>query len=291
MWRHGLTQALSLTFGIFGAALLAVAVLSLAIADTHAPFTGALVSRLHDALQFNFGVSRASGLPISVELANRLPVTLELIGLGAVVAFVLGLPLGLLLGSSRTLRATAPLLHLPAAVPLFCIGLALIWVAKEWHWPLSVQGYLPLSALGDTGAAWLRAFRAIALPVLTVGLAGAGAVELALRHALAQSIDEPYRRGLRRFGLPQFEIDLHYVVPRVAAEFARRLGDIVLALLGAAIVVESLFQWPGVAGFFLKAVALHDWSAAAPVLFLLAAVKLLADFLGQLAARALTVPP
>jgi peptide/nickel transport system permease protein len=291
MWRHGLAQALRLTFGIFGAALLAAAVLSLAIAEAHAPFAATLLARLYDTLHFNFGISRASGLPVSVELANRLPVTLELIGLGAIVAFVLGLPLGLLLGASRTLRATAPLLHLPAAVPLFCVGLALIWAAKEWHWPLAAPGYLPVPALAASRHEWLRAFEAIALPVLTVGLAGAGAVELASRRALAQSIDEPYRRGLRRFGLPQFEIDLHYVAPRVAAEFACRLGDIVLALLGAAIVVESLFQWPGVAGFFLKAAALHDWAAAAPILFLFAAVKLLADLLGELAARGLTVPP
>jgi len=289
MWRDGLRLALRLTLGLLGAVLLTAALLSLARPEIgHSP---SLLDRLASVLHGDFGVSRASGSATALELARRLPATLELIGLGAVVALLVGIPLGLLIGASRTLRAAVPLIQFAAATPLFCVCLALIWFATEGRWPLGAQGYLPLPPPtgSDLGAESLRALRAIALPVLTVGLAGAGAVEAALSRALAKALDEPYRGGLRRFGLSQWEIDFHYVVPEVAAGFAAQLGEIALALVAAAAVTEWVFQWPGVAALFVKAMALQDWPVAAIILFLFAAFKFVAEFAGALTARSLSL--
>jgi peptide/nickel transport system permease protein len=287
MWRDGLRLALRLALGLLGAALLAAAVLWLARPETGHPSD--LLARLAAMLQGDFGVSRATGSTAAAELAHRLPATLELIGLGALVAFIIGVPLGLLLGASRTLRSAIPLIQFVAATPLFCVGLALIWSAKEGHWPLGAEGGLLLPGLSASGVEWMRYLRAIALPVLTVGLAGAGAVELGLSRALAKALDEPYRRGLRRFGLSQWEIDLHYVVPQVVAGFAARSGSLALALVGAVAVTEWVFQWPGVAALFIKSVALQDWPLAAVILFLFAAFKFATEFAGALAARVLSV--
>ena len=117
--------------------------------------------------------------------------------------------------------------------------------------------------------------------MLTVGAAGAAAVQLALRRAASEAMDEPYRRGLRLMGLSTLEINSVYLVPQMLTGLCRSLGDIMLALFAAAAVAEWVFGWPGAAVLFLKSVALHDWNVAALVLLVFAAFKFAADFAGD----------
>ena len=125
------------------------------------------------------------------------------------------------------------------------------------------------------------------LPVLTVGLAGAAAVQLALRRVAAQSAGEAFHAGLKRMGLSALEIEWIYAVPQVVAGLLASAGEIVLALLSAAVVAEWVFHRSGAADLFVKSVALHDWNMTALILFIFAGLAFLADFLGRVGAYAL----
>jgi peptide/nickel transport system permease protein len=292
MWRFLLVQAARLALGLVGTVLLAACVAALSEPGARAGAAGyfsALVAQLGAYARLDFGTSIISAMPAANELAQRLPVTLELVGLGAIVALLLGGPLGILLGTERPLRAAAPLIQIVAATPVFVASLALLWAAANLlHWPgMEHIGEPELSAFGVHGD-FDSTLRALALPVLTVGAAGAAAVQLGLRRAAAEAMDEPYRRGLRLMGLSTLEINSVYLVPQVLTGLLLSLGDIALALFAAAAVAEWVFAWPGAAVLFLKSVALHDWSVAALVLFVFAAIKLAADFTGELGAYALS---
>ena len=254
-----------------------------------AGYFSALLAELGAYARLDFGTSVISAAPAAQELAERLPVTLELVGLGAIVALFLGGPLGILLGTERPLRAAAPLIQIVAAMPVFVASLALLWLAANvLHWPgMEHIGEPGLSALGAQSG-FDSTLRTLALPVLTVGIAGAAAVQLVLRRASAEAMDEPYRRGLRLMGLSTLEINSVYLVPQLLTELCRSLGDITLALFAAAAVAEWVFAWPGAAVLFLKSVALHDWRVAALVLLVFAAIKFGADFAGELGAHALS---
>ncbi len=120
------------------------------------------------------------------------------------------------------------------------------------------------------------------LPVLTVGLAGAAAAQLALRRAGANGASEPWRPQLRRMGLPAWEIEGVYGVPQIFAGLLSSLGEVMLALLSAAAVAEWVFNYAGAADLFVKSVALHDWAIAAPVLLALRGADAdRADFVGR----------
>jgi peptide/nickel transport system permease protein len=217
---------------------------------------------------------------------HRLPATLELVGAGALVALLLGIPLGLVLGTGQRLRAAAPLVQIVAAAPVFCAGLLLLWLADHvlgWNASRHVGAVLWSGKSSDL----LAEARAFALPALTVGAAGAAAVQLALRRAASTAIEAPYRRGLRLMGLGAFETDIVYLGRSVLAGLLRAAGEIALALFSAAAVAEWVFGWPGAAVLFVKSIALHDWGVAALVLLVLAAIKLVADFLGALASHVL----
>jgi peptide/nickel transport system permease protein len=162
---------------------------------------------------------------------------------------------------------------------VFCAALALAYAANRLlGWPLPAGA--PILQVPRDLASW----SAILPPVLTVGLAGTAAVQIALRRAAAEMGDAPFRAGLVRLGLPTLEIDRVYVLPQVFAGLLRSLGEVVLALLSAAVVAEWVFRCPGVADLFVKSVALRDWNMVALILFLFAVAAMLADFAGRIAA-------
>jgi peptide/nickel transport system permease protein len=286
MLRFGLTQTGRYAAGLLGALLLA-AVVSATGAD--GGFVHSTLVRSLALVHLDFGPSAMTGAAAARELAARLPATLELAGGGLLVALVLGLPLGLLLSWGRALRAGAPLIQLVAAAPVFCAGLALLWISHRLGWDVSARlglSFWPALFGGDlSGAA--RALAAYGLPVLVVGAAGAAAVQLAIRRAALGAMREPYRGLLRLMGLGAFEVDRLYLAPRLLAGLFASLGEVVLSLFAATAVAEWVFAWPGAATLFIHSVALEDWNVAALVLFAFAAMTLTVNFLGALAAHAL----
>jgi peptide/nickel transport system permease protein len=123
----------------------------------------------------------------------------------------------------------------------------------------------------------------LVLPVLIVGISGAGAVQLALHRIATEIQDQPWRSGLRLMGLPPFEIDRLYVAPQMFAGLFANLGEVALAMVSAAAVTEWAFGWPGAAVLFVKSLAFADWDVAALVLLILATIKLGADAVGGIA--------
>jgi ABC-type dipeptide/oligopeptide/nickel transport system permease component len=282
MRRFALEESGRLALGLFGALLLAAAIsaLSLPGADNGArAFAGAAASRLLAFARADFGVSSISGLGVLRELAARGPTTLNLVLIGAGVATVLGFALGLLSSTVSLRNVFAPLGQFVSAAPVFCAALALACAADRFlGWPL--PSGTPIARIPHDLGGW----SAILPPVLTVGLAGTAAVQIALRRAAAEIEDAPFRAGLGRLGLPALEIDGVYVLPQVLAGLLRSLGEVVLALLSAAVVAEWVFKCPGVADLFVKSVALRDWNMVALILLLFAAAAMLADFVGRIAA-------
>jgi ABC-type dipeptide/oligopeptide/nickel transport system permease component len=290
MWGIGLRLAGRLAIGLLGAILLAACVSALPVKGAGVlGFAHAMASRLLAIAHLDFGLSAVSAQPASAELARSLPATLELVGFGGVIALVLGMPLGFLLSAGKVLRAGAPLIQIVAAAPVFCAGLALLWLSdRVLHWTGAPRAVSLVTALGHGNVGEIEsAFRAIALPALTVGIAGAASVQLALRRAIGHALGEPYRRGLRAMGLGRFEVDRLYLMPQVLAGLLQSLGEIALSLFAAAAVAEWVFGWPGAAVLFLRSVALQDWSVAALVLLVFAALTQSAEFVGRLGAQVL----
>jgi peptide/nickel transport system permease protein len=288
MWRFGVRRVGYFILGLMGAALLAACVTSLA--EPHsvsAAFGGTLIHHFLAIANLDFGTSSVSAIPAWIELSHYLPATLELIGLGAVIAMVLGAPAAVLLSDRRAARVGTPILKLMSAVPALCVALAVLWLFENLlHWapvaqPQSLVAAIARGNLGQIRAALLS----LAPPALTVGVAGAYSLQNILRRAVVHGRNEPYRRGLRALGLGRFEIDSLYLLPQVLAALVYNLGDIALSLVAATAVAEWVFDWPGAAGLFLKSVALRDWTVAGLILFVFAAITITAQLAGAFLAR------
>lgn len=287
MWRDWLLRAAQLIGSLLGAVVLASLLATLS-QPTHGfwPSLTAFSEKFLAAVRGDFGRSSVTGASAMADVIIVLPLTLQLLAGGAIIALLLGVPLGIFLSASRMLRAAAPFLQIVAATPVFVAALALIWIAvRVLHWnDTSQASALSFAALMRSGD-WNTALRAFALPALTVGAAGAASVQLSLRRAAAIAWSAPYRNGLRMMGLGTIDIDLRYALPEVLAALLRDLGEIVLALISATAVAEWVFHRDGAAVLFLKSAALGDWNVAASILFIFAAITLIADFMGVLAAQ------
>ena len=291
MWRDWLLRAAQVIGSLLGALVLASLLATLS-QPTHGfwPLLSVFCAKFMAALEGDFGRSAVTGARSMAAAVAAFPATLQLLTVGAVIALVIGIPLGIVLSASRTLRAAAPLIEIIAAMPVFVAALALIWIAvRVLHWSDASQtSALSWTALVRSGG-WNAAWQTFALPALTVGAAGAASVQLSLRRAAVRAWSAPYRNGLRMMGLGTLDIDLRYAVPEVIAGLLRDAGEIALALISATAVAEWVFHRDGAAVLFLKSAAFGDWNVAAAVLFLFAIIKLVAEFLG-LAASWLVAP-
>ncbi len=268
--------------------VLAAAISAIATPRAHglAPFLEAAGQRLWAFAELDFGRSAISGLATMDELGLRMPATLALVLAGGGLALIVGAPLGLLFGAGPIRRALAPLIQIVTAAPVFCAGLALAYgAARLLHWPVSVNA--PVASAAPIFSLNPKSLEFALLPVLAVGLAGAAAVQLALRRVAAESAGEAFHTSLKHMGLSALEIEWVYALPKVIAGLLSSAGEIMLSLLSAAVVTEWVFHRSGAADLFVKSVALEDWNMTALILFIFAGLAFLADFLGRVGAYAL----
>ncbi|MFG1710893.1 ABC transporter permease [Nonomuraea sp. M3C6] len=198
-------------------------------------------------LRGDFGHSYADRSPVSTEILSRVPATLRLAGAAALVAVVLAV-----LASVRAAfrpraldsRAIALVTVAIAGIPPYVVGILLISVVAV--------GLRALPTGGDGGPG------AVVLPALTLGLAGAATLLRLLRADLAHALRLPFMKLAAAKGLRHRRAIVVHAL-RVAAPNAITAAGMVLAeLLAGAVVVETLFSWPGVGQLAVSAIRQRD---------------------------------
>jgi len=211
-------------------------------------------------LRGDLGLSVQDSRPVVDVLAERLPWTLALVGTATVLAFLLGSLLGAWSawrrGSKRDAGTVSGVLALDA-MPGFWIGMVLIAV-------FSVQlGWFPsygAVALGGQGLPWLgEVLLRMALPVTTLVLAGLGGFFLLARAAMVGVLDEPFLRLARAKGLRERRVALVHGLRTALLPVFTNLALAAGALLSGAVVVETVFAYPGLGALIFEAVTARDY--------------------------------
>jgi peptide/nickel transport system permease protein len=220
----------------------------------HAQYLGWLGSLLRG----DAGYSIRTGQPVAVEIAGRLPVTLEL-ALGAgLVALALGIPLGLVsaLRPNSALDLVARgfgLLGL--SMPNFWLGtLILLIFARELRWMPNTGGYVDF--LQDPAAN----LRFLLFPAVTLGVAMGAVVMRTMRSALLDVLSADYIRTADAKGLSRAVVIRRHALKNGLIVVVTILGIQVGYLLGGAVVVEEVFAVPGVGRLLLNAITQRDYA-------------------------------
>jgi peptide/nickel transport system permease protein len=262
--------------------------------NTHQSLLGAYFAYLHNILRGHFGVS-LTFFPdaVSHEVLQALPWTLALVGTTTILAFVIGTLIGLVSAWRRggvLDGALPPIFVITSAFPYFWLALLAIWL-------FAIKlGWLPESGGYDvtTNVAWSwsfvgDAFRHSVLPAMTILVTSVGAWILTMRNNTISVLAEDYVRMARAKGLKPWRIMWTYagrnaILPNLTG-FAMSLGFVV----SGAILVEFVFNYPGVGWMFLQSVENQDY-ALMQALFLMIVVTVLLSILAADVATALLDP-
>ncbi len=190
------------------------------------------------------------------KLAERVPVTLQLTGLSILVAVAIGMPAGIAAARWRgtwidTVSSIAALSGM--AVPYFWMGVLLIILfAQELRW-LPPSGYVAFAK--DP----VQNLRLMVLPSLTIGLAFAGLIMRQTRGAMLEVLSQDYVRTARAKGLGEFAVMFKHALRNALIPVVTVIGLQIGALLGGAVVTETVFSLPGLGRMVVEGIFTRDF--------------------------------
>lgn len=207
----------------------------------------------------DLGRSMRDGRDAIVLVAERIPATLALTVPALMIKLGLGIPAGVLAALHRNSLVDRMVMAFAVAgftMPSFVLGLLLVLV-------FAVQlGWLPSGGQES----WRHAI----LPVITLGIGGAAVLARFTRSAMLEVLGQPYIRTASAKGVPWRAVVRGHALPNAAIPTVTIIGFMVGSLIAGAVVVESVFSWPGVGRLLVVAVANRDLAVVQCILLLVA---------------------
>lgn len=223
-------------------------------------------------LQGELGRSMRDGRAAIELVAERIPVTLALTLPALAIKLLVGIPAGIYAALHRGSLADRVVMMLSVAgftIPSFVLGLTLVLI-------FAVKlGWLPSGGQDS----WRHGI----LPVLTLGIGGAAVLARFTRSAMLEVLGQPFIRTASAKGVPWRAVIVGHALPNAAIPTVTIIGFMIGTLIAGAVVVESVFSWPGVGRLLVVAVSNRDLAVVQCILLLVAATmvtsNLVVDFL------------
>jgi peptide/nickel transport system permease protein len=237
----------------------------------------------------DLGLSLYTTRPVATDLATYLPATLELVLVASLIMICAGIPLGMAAARRRDgpVDVLVRILSLGGiAAPSFVWGIIFMLVfAYGLDWlpatgrlgsdippPVPVTGLILVDALLDRRLdAFADALRHIVLPAIALAMAGLGQAARLTRANMVDVYGKPYIELARAFGLSARLIATRYALRPALIATLTVLGLDVAALLANAFLVETVFNWPGLARYGVAAILNKDLNAIVGVVIVVAA--------------------
>ena len=235
---------------------------------------------LGNLAQGDLGESTITGRPVTTDLWDRLPATVELALFSMVFAVVVGIPLGVIAGAKRdgpvdfSVRG-ATLIGM--ALPSFWLGLVLILVLfVQLGWLPGPVGRFPLGAdaadkitglytldslLRGDFSMWWESFRHLILPGITLGVVIMAPITRVARASMVEVMNSEYIRTPKALGISKRTIYFRCALKNALLPIVTMVGTIVGFVFTGAVLVESVFNWPGMGKYGLDAIVKSDFTA------------------------------
>jgi peptide/nickel transport system permease protein len=214
---------------------------------------------------------------VSYLLAQRLPKTLELMAIGLTISYSIGIPLGVFSALKQDTwkdRSVMVFTLVAYAMPSFWLGILLMMALAVYTHILPIQG-----TVGGFGS--------ILLPALTLGLGNAALTTRMMRSSMLEVKRQDYITQLRSRGLPEREIIFKHALKNALLPVITVIGLDIGWFVAGAVVVETVFSWPGIGMLVTSSISTHDFPTVQGCILVLAFFvvigNLVADILYALA--------
>jgi peptide/nickel transport system permease protein len=248
------------------------------------PLLEQYVAFLGGVVRGDLGTSLVDDYPVTKEIALRLPRTLELILAGTLIAVLFGLPAGTYAALhrgglfDRIVSGAAALL---LAVPVFVVGTLLVLLLAQTLKLMPAGGYV---ALAQDPA---KHFTLLALPAVAIAKSLAAVVFRMTRASVLDALSRDFVRTARAKGLSPVRVLLHHVVRNALTPVLTVLGLHMGTLLGGTVLVEYVFNWPGLSTPLLRAVEARDYPMVVGIVLTISGLFLLINLIMDLLYAAL----
>ncbi|MBL4760035.1 MAG: ABC transporter permease [Mariprofundaceae bacterium] len=235
------------------------------------PILQQYVDYLYGLLRGDWGISIIDQRDVLTRILERLPATAELASVSLLLALVLALPLGYWAAKhAGKIQDTAAMGFslLGVSIPNFWLGPMLMLVFSV------ALGWLPVSGMGQPGS--------LVLPAITLGTALAAMLSRMARSSWLEAMSMDSIRTARAFGISERTIWWRHAA-RIAAipvitMFALQLG----AVLGGAVITETVFDWPGLGLLTIEAIQRRDYPLVQGCVLIIALFYVLANLLADI---------
>ncbi len=266
------------------------------------PLYEQFVYYLGDLASGNLGVSISTGQPVLEELARRLPASLELTLGALLLSLAIAIPMGVLAATNPG----RPIDHIcrviataGVSLPTFFTGIALVFVfyyLLGWSpapigrldfaylSPPPITGFYTIDALldGDPETAMAAAGQLL-LPMITLALFTLAPIARMTRGAMLQALGSDFIRTAKAAGLSQRVILIRYAFRNAMLPVITTLGMVFSFTLGANVLVEKVFAWPGIGSFAVDALVVSDYAAVQGFVLTMAMLFVLLNLLIDIA--------
>lgn len=241
-----------------------------------------------NVLQGDFGLSYRIKRPVRALILERLPATLELVFVSALIALVVGIGLGVYTGIKRDTwisRIVMSVSLVGVSLPTFIIGIALIYLfAVHLRW-LPSSGRSGAIDLGfwKTSLLSVDGWRAIVLPAITLSLFQLTMILRLVRAEMLEVMRADYIKFARARGLAERSIYFVHALRNTLVPVITVIGLNIGGLIAYSVITETVFQWPGTGLMFIQAVDFVDVPIMAAYLIFVAllfvVINLIVDIL------------
>lgn len=251
--------------------------------------------------QGDLGWSYNTGTPVSEDLKQRLPASIELSLLALVVAVVVGVPLGM----AAAIKRNSLVDHLTRifsigtlSIPVFWTGLVGIYIfSYTLGWapaplgrlsltimpPTDRTGFLLIDSLLDgNGTAFWGALHALLLPAVVMGLSMVAPLSRITRSAMSEALEEDYILFARATGIRERTIVTRDAFRASLVPLLTIVGYLLGYMVAGNALVETVFSWPGVGRYAVQAVLAADMASVNAILLILAVTVAFANLLVDL---------
>jgi peptide/nickel transport system permease protein len=215
------------------------------------------------AARGEFGLSYQEGRPVRQIILEKLPATLELSFVAAVLALLFGVPMGIYTALHRRSWAAQAMLAVSligVSLPTFVIGILLILVfAVTLNWlPSFGRGAVVRLGWWSTGLLTGSGWRAIVLPAITLALFQMTLIMRLVRAEMIEVLRADYIRFARARGLSDRAVNLGHALKNTLIPVITITGLQLGSIIAFAVITETVFQWPGMGLMFIQAVTFAD---------------------------------
>jgi peptide/nickel transport system permease protein len=243
------------------------------------------VKWLRTVLRGDLGISRTYGQPVSRLVRQRLGNTLQLLGGAFLIAFTVGVGVGVYsaLHQYSTLDYLATLAAFAGlAMPVFWLGILAILAFAVWL-PLFPAGGMMTPGTAPGVASLLDRLWHLVLPTVVLAFVSTATWLRYVRSAMLEVLRQDYVRTARSKGLPEAAVTRRHAFRNALIPIITLLALSIPAVLDGAVVTETIFSWPGMGLLLFQAVLGHDHAVAMAVLLFLALATILANLLADVA--------